>query len=180
MRVIDITLPLDENVAIYEGDPRYASEVWSSIEQDGYMLSKISMGTHTGTHVDAPCHFVRDGKSIRDLSIKRFVGRCVVLSDIDSFEGGYSRVLISSKKGGGRLTEQQAEELLEKRVRLVGTELLSIGNDRVHKILLGGDCLILEALCLEGVLEGEYVLSATPLKIDADGSPLRAVLIEPD
>jgi arylformamidase len=59
----------------------------------------------------------------------------------------------------------------------VGTDSLSIGDDAVHRVLLENDCVIIESLKLEGVPEGKYILYALPLKIDADGSPVRACLI---
>jgi len=180
MRVIDITHKLDEDVMIYEGDPRFSCETWRCIRDDGYMLSIMRMGTHTGTHVDAPCHFIDGGKTVAELPIKWFVGRCVVIDNVDELEPGISRVLLTERTGGGRLTLQQAQRLLDMRVRLVGTEKLSIGNDQVHRLLLGNECVILEALNMKDVAAGNYILSAAPLKIDADGSPLRACLIEPD
>lgn len=178
MRVKDITMLLDENVPIYEGDPRFSVEPRRSIQDDGYALSKLRMGSHTGTHVDAPCHFIEGGKMVAELPLKIFVGRCLVVEDVEDVPEGMHRVLLSSKKGAGRLTAAQAEKLLKKRVRLIGTEHLSIGDDQVHRLLLGNDCVILEALDLSGVEPGEYLLSAAPLKIEADGSPLRACLIE--
>lgn len=176
--MIDITLKLDENTAVYEGDPRFYLERWRNIEQDGFMLSRITMGTHTGTHMDAPCHFIEGGKAICDLPLDLFVGECLVTDNINAFTGGYKRVLFSCAKGGGRLTEEQARRLVDLRVCLVGTEMLSIGNDAVHKILLGADCAIIEKLNLRQVRPGTYDLCAAPLKIDADGTPVRAFLIE--
>lgn len=180
MKVIDISLKLDENAAIYEGDPRFSSEVWKNVQDDGFMLSTLRMGTHTGTHLDAPCHFVQDAQTVADIPPRRCLGKCVVIDDIDAFSGGYSRVLLSPRKGGGRITLAQAERLIDLKVRLIGTEKLSIGNDQVHRYLLGNDCLILEALDLSAAPEGEYILSALPLKIEADGCPVRAVLMVAD
>ncbi len=180
MRVIDITHKLDENVIIYEGDPRFSCETWRSVKDDGYMLSKMRMGTHTGTHVDAPCHFIDGGKTIAEVPLKRFVGKCIVTDDVDSIQPDCSRVIITAKSNGGKLTIQQAQKLLDSKVRLVGTGELSIGNDDVHKLLLANECVILEALNLQDAKVGSYILSAAPLKINADGSPIRACLIEPD
>ncbi len=177
MKIIDISLKLDENAAVYEGDPRFSSEVWKNVQDDGFMLSTLRMGTHTGTHLDAPCHFISDGKTVAEISPRRCLGKCAVVDEIDAFAGGYSRVLISSRKKGGRITLAQAQRLIDLKVRLIGTERLSIGNDEVHRYLLGNDCVILEALDLSAAPEGEYILSALPLKIEADGCPVRAVLM---
>jgi len=178
MKVIDISMELNEETPIYEGDPRFSRDVWRTIRADGYVLSKLRMGTHTGTHVDAPQHFLERGKSVCEISVHRFIGRCYVTSDIRNIPVGYERVLINSRRGGGRLTPDEAEMLVNKRVRLIGTDRLSIGEDKVHKILLTGDCMIIEGLVLNGVEDGEYTLSAAPLKMDTDGSPIRAVLMK--
>ncbi len=179
MKVIDITRKLDENIAVYEGDPRFSLETWRSIETDAFMLSKIRMGTHTGTHVDAPCHFIEGGKSIYELPLHTFVGRCVVTEDVSKCDLSSGRVLIKSTDKS-RMTPAQAQRLADSHVRLVGTELMSVGGDEVHKILLGAGCVILEWIDLSKVRPGKYTLSAAPLKIDADGSPVRACLITED
>ena len=177
MRVIDITHKLDENVAIYEGDPRFSMETWSTVQDNGYMLSKLRMGTHPGTHMDAPCHFIEGGKTAAELPIKQFVGKCLVTDNIKMVEPGCHRVIL---KGKGRLNLDEAQWLIDHRVHLVGTAALSIGNDQVHKLLLGNECAVLELLDLKDVEKGRYILCAAPLKIEADGSPVRACLIEPD
>lgn len=177
MKIIDITQKLDENTTVYQGDPRFVMETFRSIEKDNFMLSKLRMGTHTGTHVDAPCHFMRGGKTISEIPLKVFVGDCVVVNDLSEFNGGAERVLI---KGGQRLNEADAQKLVDLRVCLIGTGNLSIGGDAVHKILLGHGCMILESLDLKKTEPGKYLLSAAPLKIDGDGSPVRACLIVKD
>jgi len=178
MKVIDISMELNEETPIYEGDPRFSRDIWTTIRDNGYVISKLRMGTHTGTHVDAPQHFLERGKSVREISVHRFIGRCYVTSDINNIPAGYERVLINSRNGGGRLTPAEAEMLVNRRVRLIGTDKLSIGEDKVHRILLTGDCMIIEGLVLNGVEDGEYTISAAPLKMDTDGSPIRAVLMK--
>ena len=140
------------------------------------MLSKVTMGTHTGTHVDAPCHFIKGGKSVYEMPIHMFVGRCAVTDNIDECDLSLRRVLIKGK-GKFTLTAQSAKRLADNHVMMVGTEQMSIGDDEVHKILLGAGCAVLEWIDLSKVPAGEYILSAAPLKIDADGSPVRACLI---
>ena len=175
MKVIDISFKLDEQTQIYEGDPRFCMEVWRSIEQDTYMLSKLKMGTHTGTHIDAPCHYIEGAKTIYDVPMETFIGACKVVDRLDQIQEGDERVII---KGKNALTPEEARELVKKRVRLVGTERLSVGGDDVHRILLGNECVILERLKLHKVKTGSYMLCAPPLKIEADGCPVRACLIE--
>jgi arylformamidase len=175
LKVIDITLKLDEHIAVYKGDPRFSAEIFRSIEDDGFELSKLRMGTHSGTHIDAPCHFIKGGKNISEIPLRVFIGECVVVDDIDSFAGGAERVLI---KGGKKISKEQAKKLTQQKVCLVGTENLSIGGDDVHKELLGQECVVLESLNLKKVKPGKYMLYAAPLKIETDGCPVRACLIE--
>ena len=176
MKVIDITHKLDEKTAVYEGDPRFSIETWRNIASDGYMLSKMRMGTHTGTHVDAPRHYIRGGKSVYEMPLHTFVGECIVTEDIDKCDLLTRRVLIKSK-GKFSLSVESAQRLIDNRVMLIGTEQMSIGGDEVHELLLGAGCAILEWVDLSKVNPGKYILSAAPLKIDADGSPVRACLI---
>lgn len=175
MEIIDITIKLDENTPIYAGDPRFSREVWRSVQQDTYMLSKLRMGSHTGTHVDAPCHFIDGAKSVYGMPLHKFVGYCKVYDTFADYDGTAKRVLFKDK---ARLTAEQAEILVKDQVELVGTEAASIGDDEVHKILLNRECVILEWLNLSKADAGKYFLSAAPLKIDADGSPVRACLVK--
>lgn len=175
MEIIDITIKLDENTPVYAGDPRFQKEVWRSVDRDQYMLSKLRMGSHTGTHVDAPCHFIEKGKSVCEIPLRKFVGECVVLESIDDYDGKAERILLKGKNA--KLTLAQAQKLVAGRALLIGTEAASIGDDEVHRVLLGGECILLEWLTLEKAPAGKYFLNAAPLKIDADGSPVRAYLI---
>lgn len=176
MKVLDITRKLDESIPVYQGDPRFSLEVWRSIDKDSFMLSKIRMGTHSGTHIDAPCHFIEGGKSVYELPIQTLVGPCVVTDDPTKCSYATRRVLVRGAKG--RLDAETARLLIKNGVSVIGTEHQSIGDDDVHKILLGNDCIIIECLCLDKVAPGEYTLCAPPLKIEADGSPVRACLIK--
>ena len=175
MRVIDITAPLNETIKVYQGDPRFSKKPICERELQGYELHHISMGTHTGTHVDAPRHFFAEGATVDQIPLTRFYGKCAVISRFEEIVG-YKRVLL--KGTINVLTELQAQILVDAGIRLVGTERLSIGSDKVHKILLSNDCLILECLELDNVRLGEYTLCAPPLKMETDGAPLRAFLIE--
>ena len=175
MEIIDITIKLDENTPIYAGDPRFVKEVWRTVQEDTYMLSKLRMGSHTGTHVDAPCHFINGAKAVYHMPLRKFVGPCKVYDSFEDYDGKAIRVLF---KGRTKLTPEMAAELVKNRVELVGTEAASIGDDETHKILLGTECVALEWLNLAKAEAGEYFLCAQPLKIDADGSPVRACLVK--
>jgi Predicted metal-dependent hydrolase len=178
MKILDITHELNEETKVYEGDPHFIKEEIYTIEQDGFSLSMLHMGTHLGTHTDAPSHFIPGGKSLADIPLGRYTGECRVLGPEDVNNPGCEKILIKSGHDApARLNSKQAGMLIRKGVRLIGTDALSIGDDAVHRILLENDCIILEHLKLEGVAEGKYTLWAFPLKIDADGSPIRACLV---
>ncbi len=179
IKIFDITFVLDEETKVYEGDPHFIKEEVFTLEKDGFALSMIRMGSHAGTHTDAPSHFIQGGKTLLDIPLCNYIGECLLivmdgLKDLPPCE----KVLIkSAPDNDARLNARQARALIKKGVKLVGTDALSIGDDSVHRILLENDCVIIERLKLDGVSEGQYTLYALPLKIDADGSPIRACLI---
>ena len=170
---------LNEETKVYEGDPHFIKKEVFTLEQDGFALSMIRMGSHAGTHTDAPSHFIPGGKTLLDIPLCSYIGPCRVVG-MDALEGlsACEKVLIKSMPDQpARLTVRQAKSLVKKGVKLVGTDSLSIGDDAVHRTLLEKDCVIIESLQLEAVPAGKYTLFALPLKIDADGSPIRACLI---
>ena len=170
---------LDEETKVYEGDPHFIKEEVFTLERDGFALSMIRMGSHAGTHTDAPSHFIAGGKTLLDIPLCNYIGECRLVG-MDGLKTlpATEKLLLKSEPGKeARLTPRLARSLIKKGVKLVGTDALSIGDDSVHRILLENDCVIIERLKLEGVPEGKYTLYALPLKIDADGSPIRACLI---
>ncbi len=182
MKIFDITHELNEQTRVYEGDPRVRVETFYTIETNGFSLSKLSMGSHSGTHMDAPAHFVDGAKTVRDISLTRMIGECILVdSDQMKIPSGTKRLLMRGCAAGEAvLNEKTARTLVEAGVRLFGTDALSIGSDKVHQILAQEGCVILESLNLEGVPAGKYDLIAMPLKINADGSPVRACLVQKD
>lgn len=138
------------------------------------------MGSHSGSHIDAPSHVFAGGKNVDEIPLSRLVGKCVL-----TFKNGLKgfpkvkRIIIKGKdEQDGRIDEDEARQIINSGVRLIGTNSLSIGSDEVHDILLGEGCVVLEYLNLTRAEPGEYFLCALPLKIAADGSPLRACLIK--
>lgn len=176
---MDITYELNEETKVYEGDPHFIKEEVFTLGKDGFALSLIRMGTHAGTHTDAPSHFISGGKSLLDIPLCNYVGECwvVLMDELEDFPACEKLLLKSTPGKEARLTPKQAKALVKKGVHLVGTDSLSIGDDSVHRILLENDCVIIELLKMDGVAAGKYTLYAMPLKIDADGSPIRACLI---
>lgn len=192
--VIDISQEV-LSAAVYPGDPVPEAERLSSIS-DGAVcnLTAFSMCAHNGTHVDAPFHFIDDGKTIEQIVPDVFVGECYVArheGDVTAEnalsilarakdEGAAERILIAGK---ATVTAEAAKVFAEAGIKLLGNESQTVGPENapmeVHKILLGAEVVLLEGVVLTEVPEGKYLLSAAPLNLaGCDGAPCRAVLID--
>jgi arylformamidase len=199
---IDVSVTVRPRMPIYEGDPGFTIERAASIDRgDVANLSRLDMGAHTGTHVDAPCHFIPGGIGADELSLDPFVGACVVADATAAVEDigagfieslhlppGSDRVLL--KTPNSRLWERDsftpdfvrlnaggANALIEREVRLVGIDYLSVGDPDAHVALLERRIGVIEGLDLRQVRPGAYFLVCLPLKLaGSDGAPARAVL----
>ena len=192
MHLIDITRDVT-TAQVYPGDPQTVLERIQTIgETSDYNLSALYTCLHTGTHVDAPLHFIEDGFSADRFPPDVFIGPCTVVEVQDSpitgeyvnrrFPQNAERVLI---KGGGEVTfmDSAAWEAAELPLRLIGTDAQSIGMHgsqiQTHKAFLSKGIAILEGLDLSAVAPGNYFLIALPMKIGgAEGVPVRAVLAD--
>lgn len=196
MKIHDISQEVF-SCAVYPGDPAPEKQTLASMERGSlYNLTSFSMCAHNGTHIDAPRHFIEDGKSIEEIALDASVGLAYVakregeLSAEDAKniielaknarEGAEKRVLI---KGGAVVTEAAAEAFAKAKTLLLGVEGQTVGSENapmaVHKILLGAGTVLLEGVLLYGVSEGACFLSAAPLNLaGADGAPCRAYVIE--
>jgi len=205
--IIDITLPIDSTLPVWPGDPQVNI---SRVPGDGASsaaVSHISMGSHTGTHVDAPAHIIPAGATVDQLPIEVMIGPAWVahlpgMSLITGpalagagIPGDTSRLLLctdnSSEAPGeprfdaafAALSPDAADWILERRIRLVGIDGPSIEpyvapETPVHRRLLGAGVVILENVALTGVDPGAYKLICLPLRVRCDdGAPVRAVLI---
>jgi arylformamidase len=175
--IIDITKHIRHGMDVYPGDPEVVVEEKNSISQDGFSLRKLSLSTHSGTHMDFPSHFIENGKTADDFELERFFGETAVVSSFqDPIPYGVKNIL--SKEG--YLTEDRARMFLKNGVQLIGTVHESIEQDYpypLHKLVLESDIIILENLELRHVEPGIYRLADLPLKIEgAEASPCRAVL----
>lgn len=191
MRIFDISRNILET-DVYPGDPAPRVDFLKTIGDDCcYNLSQITICPHTGTHIDAPAHFIENGKTIEQCPIDAFIGPCTVVETragvITGEEAenllpeGCERLII---KGGGRsfFMDSSAEYLAGCGIKLIGTDSLSIGCEgnelKPHRAFLGEEVAILEGLDLTDVPAGNYFLFAPPVKIGGiEGSPTRAVLI---
>lgn len=178
---------------VYPGDPIPNKKAVLSLKKsapDLCNLTELVLGSHTGTHIDAPRHFIADGKDVERIELDKCTGRCLVTSlekicheDAAQWKKqGIHRILFKNEK---KLSLDEAEHLVEAGCVCVGVECSTIGindeNEEVHKLLLSNEIVIIEGLRMEHVPDGEYFISAFPLKMrDLDGSPIRAVLWQDD
>lgn len=182
MKIYDITREL-LSAPVYEGDASPELKKVTDISECGFATSNLSMCLHNGTHADAPAHAVKGGTAIADIPPDRFVGRCSVITASKITPKFVAALRKKSIKRllirGTELTAFSAFELNFARLWLLGTERPTIGDLSVHKRLLSAGTVILEGLDLSAVPDGEYLISALPVKIaGADGAPVRAVLID--
>ena len=196
MKVYDISQEV-LTCAVYPGDPIPQREILNSMDDGGvYNLSAIRMCCHNGTHIDAPAHFLKDGKTVDAVGLDAVVGMAYVAEHegIVSAKGA-SAILAKARakseeaavriliKGNAEVSLEAAEVFAGAGIRLLGNESQSVGPVdapmAVHKALLSRDVVLLEGVRLSAAVEGVYLLSAAPLNIaGAEGSPCRAVLID--
>jgi arylformamidase len=206
---IDISMPLFEGMPAFPGDPLFASRpVHSLARGDAYSVSALSIGSHAGTHVDPPCHFISGGATVDRLDLDQLNGPCRVIEvrpdvrligpeEVAGIPPGTARVLFRTANSPRwqrsleffsdyvALGEGGARSLLERGIRVVGIDSLSVESDPsgrfpVHHLLLGRATLIVEGLLLGHVAPGEYEFQCLPLNLrGGDGGPARAVLIPP-
>jgi arylformamidase len=200
--VFDISVPIEPAMAVWPGDPPPVQTWLARLRRgDAFDLSAWTLGSHTGTHVDAPSHFVPGGADVAALDPRLFVGPCQVLAPplhggqitaatLQTIAGwrGTERVLLKTRRDASTapagLTPDAAALVAEAGVRLVGIDQLSIESAAsveagapVHQHLLGHGVVILEGLDLRAVTPGGYWLIALPLRLqDGEASPVRAVL----
>jgi arylformamidase len=206
MRIVDISATLGNGFPIYPGDPEFRIEPALSLEKgDGANVSRITMGDHSGTHLDAPGHQLRGGASLDTVPLSLLMGRVLVadlrgvseigVQELESLSlQGEKRLLLKTDNSllwdhpGFRpeytaLSVDGAEYLVRSGIRLVGIDYLSIerfgGDGRVHRTLLENGVIILEGLNLSTVSGGIFELICLPLPIaGGNGAPARAVLCE--
>lgn len=185
--IVDLTLELSEETPIYPGDPRVEVKRWATIEKDCYYMNALFLGEHSGTHVDAPAHFIAYGETIDQVPLEEFIGRGVVI-DVSYLQGNIEPGDIKMVEEmvffytGGKdiyLSEEGARYLVEKGIKAVGIDNPTIGGFEVHKILLSNEILIFENLAnLEKLIGKEFTFFGVPLKIkNGSGSPIRAFAI---
>lgn len=196
MEIIDISVPLREGMVTYPGDPVLRMERAASIAKgDVVNLTRMDFGLHSGTHVDAPVHFIDGASGVDSVPLEALVGPCEVVEVPDLSRDSVAqapedaeRVLFKTPSSElwardefvekfARLDGEAAALLVERRVRLVGVDYLSVGDKAAHHTLLEAGVVPVEGLDLRGVEPGTYELICLPLRVvGADGAPARALL----
>ncbi len=198
MKVYDISQEVFSCV-VFGKDPAPKKTVLASIKDGSpYNLIEFSMCAHNGTHIDAPSHFVGDGKTIDQLAPDRLVGYAYVAEHTgDVTEDDIKAILTRARaisdetarriliKGKATLTLEAAKVLSREGVYLFGNESQTVGPEgsprAVHLELLGADMILLEGARLGDVPEGDYLLFAAPISLGgAEGAPSRAMLVKLD
>ena len=193
MKIYDVTVAISEGIPIYKGDPEaIVSGIKRIAAGDSANVSQICCGVHTGTHVDAPNHFIEGTRRVHELDLEKLIGSCRVVdisSDVTAIEpehlpplAGIERILFKTRNSvfwntpedGFRIdfafiTPRTATELASATIKLVGIDYLSIeapgaAGHPVHITLLEKEIVILEGLDLRAVPAGDYEMICLPLK----------------
>lgn len=203
-KLFDITVPTSSGMLHWPGDPEVEISRISSISEGATAnVSVINFGLHTGTHMDAPLHFIDKSTDITGISPEIMIGKCTVIridnpqfigaGDLAEKKINTQRVLFRTKNSDSEwfnhpfnksyvfLKPDAASVLIKKGVKLVGIDYLSIGEFKngkeTHQILLGNGVWVIEGLYMKDIPEGEYEIFALPLKVKgADGAPARVLL----
>ncbi|MFA5347564.1 MAG: cyclase family protein [Methanoregula sp.] len=201
MKIFDISRSLSEDILVYPGDihPKFHQE-----DRGNYLISDLHMSTHSGTHIDAPVHYLKTGVTIDTVPLSQLIGKCRVLDvsgagnnitadHLNSRLDGVSRFLLKTTYSAidrfeeiyPCLAPDAAHMIAALGMKCVGIDTPSIesynGDGTVHRKLLSCNCIIIELLDLSYIEEGDYDMVALPLRLKGlDGSPARVVLIERD
>jgi arylformamidase len=205
--IYDVTVPITNAMPVWPGDPPIQLQPKSHLSRDKshtVKLTAIEMSSHTGTHLDAPYHMVEGGRRLNEIPLEQLTGKVAVINmpavrsvgrkELESLKwNGIERVLFKTENSkhwqDGKFYEdfvylepEAAEFLVERAVRLVGIDYLSIDKYKsekhpTHFVLLTRNVVVLEGLDLSRVPPGEYTLFALPLNLhEADGAPTRVIL----
>lgn len=195
-KIIDLTHTVNEKMTVYPGTPAPVIKDYSTVEKEGFAELLLTMVTHTGTHIDAPCHIIKGAKKLSDFALNNFIGNAIVMdcegrkeislellksreNDIDQaefvlFRSGWNRRWHEKDyfEQFPVLTTEAAKWLSEFRLKAVGFDYVSVdAMDNTgmsnHKIFLSKEIMIIENLTnLDQLPESGFVFYAIPLKIE--------------
>ena len=197
--LIDLSVDLNEKTPVYPGDPETKIKPAGTLGTSGYQDHYVCVGTHVGTHIDAPSHMITGGKNLNEFPIEKFSGRGVYIGvdgdfnleeikkidiqegDIVLFHTGMSAKYHEPVYFGEypAMSEEIAKWLVEKKAKIVGVDTCSVDNVEsfpIHKILLDAEILIIENLTnLSELATKHFEIFAFPIKLNIDGAPVRVV-----
>ena len=196
MKIYDISQEVF-TCRVYPGDPSPKKIPMLKIE-DGAIcnLTAFKMCAHNGTHVDAPFHFINDGKTMDEVDLDKFVGYAYVIEHEGLVSADDAKNMLKKAaecdpeaakrilvKGDSTMTAEAAKVFAEAGIKLYGNESQTVGPldapMEVHLCMLGAEIVLLEGIRLSEVSEGKYLLNAAPINLGgADGAPCRAILME--
>ena len=198
MKIYDISQEIF-GCKVFPGDPTPSKNTLSSMQKgDLYNLTEFSMCAHNGTHIDAPFHFIEDGKTVDKITTEAVVGMAYVAQHHGVVTAADAEEIIKKAKmqnaesakrillkGDAEVSHEAAKVFACSDILLLANESQTVGPEHapmeVHRTLLGADVVLLEGVRLSAVPEGVYLLSAAPLNLSgADGAPCRALLISID
>ncbi|MGD8990756.1 MAG: cyclase family protein [Desulfobacterales bacterium] len=196
MNILDVSVPLNAELPVWPGDPQIVLERYRCIsEGDSSNDSRIACSVHSGTHVDAPAHFIQNGATVEQLPLDVLIGSATVfellsddiitpeLLEAQALPGKIRRLLIKTKNSAlwsnpnhqfnpdfVALNADAAAWIVEKGIHLVGVDYLSVQlykdtEPLTHRILLEAGVIIVEGLNLHNVRQGSYQLICLPLKL---------------
>lgn len=205
MKLYDVSTPISVDMPVFKNEPSRRPELIpiKSIDENEVVIHKILLDLHSGTHVDAPSHYFKGGKTIDQLSMTKEVTTCRVI-DLTRVEGGITKadlerfniaenefLLLKTKNSSDilynpefvYLTDEAAAYLLEKKIKGIGIDAMTIERNQpeheTHKMLLEKEVMIIEGLRLKYVSAGTYSMVALPINIvGAEAAPTRVLLIE--
>jgi arylformamidase len=202
MKMYDVTAPIFEGMPVYKNKPEKQPK-FMTVTNDYVTESRVDMDVHTGTHIDAPLHMVKNGETFETISLEKLVGACKVF-DLTNVDDKISKediahlhiqendfVLFKTKNSLEDafnfefiyVAEDAAQFLAEKRVRGIGIDALGVERSQpghpTHKTLFAANIIVIEGLRLKDVPEGDYFMVAAPLKlVGTDAAPARVLLFE--
>ncbi len=200
--VVDLSLDIYTGMPYYPGDPQPSVEQYRHVSVDGVSLKRLALGTHSGTHIDAPAHFIAEGKTIdmlhplaacgyaKTIDVSGSLSNEMVVTNADITRGGEDVLLIYTSYYGVHkrtqrgvfptLSKRFAEDLVEAGYKCVGIDSPTVGDSEVHRVLLGSGVIIVENLSnrLVEVVSKKAYFICLPIRVtDGDGGPARALAI---
>ena len=196
MKIYDISQEVF-GCEVFPGDEPPVRYVRENIENGSiYNLTALSMCAHNGTHIDAPYHFYKDGKTVDMLDLEKLIGKCYVTFAEGAVTAETAQSVIDKARsmdkeaakrilmgGDAFVTIEAAKVFTKENIVLLGNESQTVGPlnapAQVHYELLGAEVFLLEGIRLSGVEEGVYLLNSAPINLGgSDGAPCRAILIK--